>query len=96
MILEVADNAGGSGLGPGKVGLSESLLGPLLPFACLDNRPWTELQLKDKCTKNSFPSKLVGQSPKGQQHNKQVRTVARKPNSKTERIHVQFRFALKW
>ena len=86
VILELVDNARGRGL-PGKVGLSESLLVPVSALFCLDNRPWPELQLKAKCTKNSFPSKLAGQSTKGQQNNKQVRTVAGKLYSRNERVH---------
>ena len=80
MILELVDNARG-GRVPDKVGLSESLLVPVSALVCLDNRPWPELQLKAKCAKNSFPSELAGESPKGQQNNKQVRTVAGKPSS---------------
>ena len=71
MTLEQVDNARGSGL-PGEVGISESLLVPVFALSCLDNRPWTKLQLKAKCT-NPFPSMLAWKSPKGQENNKQVR-----------------------
>ena len=84
MILELVDNARGGG-SPDKVGLSESLLVPVSALVCLDNRPGPELQLKDKCAKNSFPSELAGQSPKGQQNNKQVIAIAVKRTK--ERIH---------
>ena len=85
MILDLVDYTGGSGW-PAKVGLSESFLVPIFALFCLDNRPWAELQLKAKCT-NPFPSKLAGQSTKGQQNNKQVRTVAGKLYSRNERVH---------
>ena len=71
VILAFVDYAGGSGW-PGEVGLSKSSLVPNFGLFCLDNRPWTKLQLKAKCT-NPFPSMLAWKSPKGQENDKQVR-----------------------